>query len=180
MKNVDAKYFYAELKNKSEVIYDHCKDILSDKDVKWEPYYDFSIFKISNKLIDQEPILKKINEKYKIKLILVVKLEPYETYVWHTDSTRGASINMILSPHENKSYCLFGVPIKNSTKRMDFYELKYNPKTFYLFNTQVPHTVINFDKIRYIFSLEFVTEYDDLKYSDLYKWLRNENLLIDH
>jgi hypothetical protein len=177
---LDTKYFYAELKYKSEFIFDYCQSLLVNKDLKWIEYTGFDTFSLPNELISKEPLLRKINKQFKIEHIGIAKLEPHQTYVWHTDGIRGVSINMLVSSYEYKSHCFFGLPVKNIDNTMDLYELQYNPKTFYLFNNQVPHTVINFDKIRYMFSLIFMEKRDSLKYSDLYKWIRNENLLIDH
>jgi hypothetical protein len=48
-------------------------------------------------------------------------------------------------------------------------ELKYKPSTYYLFNTQVPHTVYNFETTRYLMSVEFAKDKDQLSFNDLLK-----------
>jgi hypothetical protein len=39
--------------------------------------------------------------------------------------------------------------------------------TYYLFNTQVEHTVYNFETTRYLLSIEFAKEKHKLKFEDI-------------
>ena len=116
----------------------------------------------------------KINEQFPINRAAVLMSEPYQNYEWHTDQYRGTCINMLLS-YDHVSHCLFG--IKKNETNVYFHELKYEPSTFYIFNNQFPHSVINFEKPRYLFSLEFAATADDLLYPELYKWVKSENLI---
>ena len=58
-----------------------------------------------------------------------------------------------------------------------FEELIFEEKTFYLYNTDMPHSVINFEQTRYMFSLKFKNA--DLTYKELYDWCE-ENDLLEH
>ena len=49
---------------------------------------------------------------------------------------------------------------------------KYKENKFYLFNNQEYHTIINFDKNRIIFTVEFEKNKDELKYEDLLKYVK--------
>ena len=48
-------------------------------------------------------------------------------------------------------------------------ELPYKLNTYYIFNTQVEHTVYNFETTRYLLSIEFAKEKHELKYEDIVK-----------
>jgi hypothetical protein len=48
-------------------------------------------------------------------------------------------------------------------------ELQYKPNTYYLFNTQVDHTVYNFESTRFLLSIEFQLDKDNLTFDQLLK-----------
>ena len=71
---------------------------------------------------------------------------------------------MLLSD-DGDSRCLFlndepGVVFKTK-------ELFYLPDTYYVFNTQVPHMVLNTAKPRYLFSVEFLEKDRGLTFDEL-------------
>jgi hypothetical protein len=89
----------------------------------------------------------------------VLRMEPNTCYNWHVDTDRKVGLNMLLSD-DGDSRCLFldgepGVVFKTQ-------ELQYEPDTYYVFKTQVPHTVLNTEDPRYLFSLEFLEEENKL------------------
>jgi hypothetical protein len=69
--------------------------------------------------------------------------------------------------NEVKSQCLFSEGETEATHV--FLELKYQPKTFYVFNNQVPHMVINYAQTRYLMSVEFQANKHKLTYEQLLK-----------
>jgi hypothetical protein len=71
---------------------------------------------------------------------------------------------MLLTPN-TRSFCAFGVDPNELVFKIE--ELKYKPNTYYLFNTQSPHTVYNFEATRYLLSVEFVKDRDQLSFEDL-------------
>lgn len=73
---------------------------------------------------------------------------------------------------DHHSHTLFGRNVTNTS--MHCLELRYEPGRFYLFNNQVPHTVINLDVNRYLFSLEFA---ESLSYFDLKQRFTDAGLL---
>jgi len=185
---------YCEFSSKSEFIWDYCQSILTHKNIekiKWPEYASWDFISISVEKLNQEPILKKINEKHKIKLIGILRTRPYSNYIWHKDLTRGLTINMLLSL-DHDSHCLFGkgeTAVESkiyssggmelaSNNIIYFNELEYKPKTFYLFNTQQLHTQYNFGKMRYLFTVEFLEDANSLSYEDVFGWMRDEDLLI--
>jgi hypothetical protein len=96
----------------------------------------------------------------------ILKLDPYICYDWHTDTRRGVGINMLLTP-EARSICAFAPNKEGAVFKIE--ELKYKPSTYYLFNTQVPHTVYNFETTRYLLSIEFAKDKEQLTYEKLLK-----------
>ena len=119
---------------------------LAKAQTDWVSYYNFEAMQVSPELLEQDSFLKKL-PAHKGGIL---KLEPHTCYNWHTDTDRPAGVNMLLST--GKSHCLFG---SNDAVSFPFVELRYEPSTYYAFNTQVPHTVLNFEQTRYIFSIEF-------------------------
>lgn len=125
----------------------------------WRPYFNFSALQVPFDLAYKDPVLTGIGLKYPLA-VGILRLDPYTTYDWHTDTKRGVSINMLLN--DVKSQCLFSVGETDATHK--FLELKYQPKTYYAFNNQVPHMVINFAQTRYLMSVEFQADKDELTF----------------
>lgn len=125
----------------------------------WQPYYNFSAVQVPFDLAFSDPVLAGIGAKHSLA-VGIVRLDPYTTYDWHIDTKRGVSINMLLN--DVKSNCLFSVGETEATHQ--FLELKYQPKTYYVFNNQVPHMVINFAQTRYLMSVEFKANKDELTF----------------
>jgi len=117
----------------------------------WGDYYNFEASPIPQEVALLDPVLANLANHYDFQAG-VLRLPPSTCYNWHTDTKRKVSINMLLSGFN--SHCLFA---KNKDDTvMQTAELKYKPSTYYVFDTQTPHTVINFNEPRYLFSVEFV------------------------
>lgn len=160
---LNAKQCYMAI-GKSSVIqkyFDENINVLS-----FQNYFGFEVSKIPLELVLTEPVLQSINEKFKIRSAGITKITPYRFYDWHVDTNRGVSINLLLTP-VCKSLVLFGNESKESNDQLDFIELVYEPKTFYLFNNQVKHCVINFDECRYLFTLEFELNKNVLNFDEV-------------
>ena len=141
-------------------------DNVDKNTLQYGEYFGFNMSLVSEDLYLQEPVLKEVNDKHKIKGCSIIKLDPYHCYVWHKDALRGAGINLLLTPNV-KSSVFFGMPIERSQDQVHFAEMKYEPNTLYLFNTQIMHTVYNFDEPRYLFSVEFEQSKDELSFYNL-------------
>ena len=70
-------------------------------------YYRFDVSVVPMDIILSEPVLKNINDKFEIQSGGIIRLNPNRCYMWHQDSVRGASVNLLLSP-EVESFVLFG------------------------------------------------------------------------
>jgi hypothetical protein len=118
---------------------------------EWQSYMGWNASIIPLESVLLEDTLAKVNNILPIKGAAVLKMEPHTCYKWHVDTGRGCSINMLL--RHTDSLCLFGKEI--NTQNLDITKLNYDYNKFYLFNTREPHTVINFDGMRYLFSVQF-------------------------
>ena len=162
---ISSKLCYKKL-NKSHIIKDHFKSVKDN--LKFNEYYGFDISLIDKDIWLSEPLLNEVNKKFKIKDCAYLKLNSYTNYKWHKDVIRGASINMLMTP-DAKSYTLFGE--EKSEDQIEFIKLDYESEYFYLFNTQMIHSVFNLDKTRYIFSVEFEKNKNELTYAELYNMI---------
>ena len=134
----------------------------------WQDYYNFKAIQVPVEMLSKDLFLVDLFRKHPF-VAGIVQLSPYVCYDWHIDSRRGVGVNMLLTP-EVKSHCLF-----TSTEgvQFPFEELVYEPDTYYLFNTQVRHTVINFYEPRYLFTLEFTADKDLLSFENLLEQIKN-------
>lgn len=152
---------YYEIGSKSTI-----KDEVFDVAItpgEWVKYFNFDARPILPEVILKDNFFKWLADRYSF-MGGVLKLDPYTCYNWHTDTRRGVGINMLLTPN-TRSYCAFGLDPSQFVFKIE--ELKYKPNTYYLFNTQVPHTVYNFETTRYLFSIEFEKDKDELTYAQL-------------
>lgn len=116
----------------------------------WVPYYNFFVTPVPWKILETDPFLVKLSKK-RMFHAGILKMDPNTCYNWHIDTDRKVGVNMLLLGEG--SQCLFlegepGVVVKTK-------ELKYEPDTYYVFNTQVSHMVITI-ATRYLFSIQFV------------------------
>lgn len=132
---------------------------------EWLPYYNFDAKQLPHELIFQDEFFVWLAQRYSF-IAGVLRLDPYTCYNWHTDTRRGVGVNMLLTPN-TRSFCAFAVDADQLVFKIE--ELKYKPNTYYLFNTQIPHTVYNFETTRYLMSVEFAKDRDELSFNDLLK-----------
>ena len=180
---------YKKLKDKSVFLYDFCSlgveavEKLPEEVVqeKLKYYCNLQAFDIPKKFYLQEPILEKINSQFEINLASVFLSQKQTGYPFHKDGHRNVTINMLIS--SGRSHSIFKIEDwpwegrKFVGEEWHFEELIFEEKTFYLYNTDMPHSVINFEQTRYMFSLKFKNA--DLTYKELYDWCE-ENDLLEH
>jgi hypothetical protein len=125
----------------------------------------------------QNPILAKINNQFEIEGAGFIRMDPKECYKWHVDFSRGVAVNMHMNPLEELSLCMFETEEINK-ERIKYLTLHYQPNTFYLFNTQINHSIITFARTRYLFTLQFKQPKEELSYYDVLNYwtsLTNSN-----
>ncbi len=159
---------YYELSNKSNITQD-LSDFSFSQTGKWFNYFNFQVKQIPQDLLNKDPFFVWLTERYKY-IAGVLKLEPYVCYDWHKDTRRGVGLNMLITPNIN-SYCLFAANRDTIVFKVD--ELQYKPNTYYLFNTQVDHTVYNFESTRFLLSIEFELDKDNLTFDQLLKDIKD-------
>lgn len=158
---------------KSEVILKFSQHINTWEN--WVKEDGFDWFVIIKTVWLREPLLKTINEMYPFKNCMIARMPPNTCYNWHHDFTRGLTINMLI--YNSNSHCLFGDTLDEFNDSIT--ELNYEVGYFYLFNTQHRHCVINFNQPRYVFSMTFEQEKDDLCYRDVYNWCLSQGLIYE-
>lgn len=154
---------YYEIGKKSTIVKELEDFAFSPSD--WLPYYNFDAKRIPPEIVFQDDFFIWLSHRYSF-VAGILKLDPYVCYDWHIDTRRGVGVNMLLTPFD-RSICAFKVDLDQTVFKID--ELKYKPGTYYLFNTQVSHTVYNFETTRYLMSIEFAKNKDELSFNDLLK-----------
>ena len=137
---------------------------VAKQDGGWFPHYNFRARPVPHEVIDKDPFLRWLGDRHEF-IAGVIKMDANEQYDWHVDTRRGVGINMLLE-HDDSALLFSDEPMMLVKKIRPY---KYEPNTYYLFNTQIPHCVINYSKPRYLFSVEFNKSKDELNYDDL--WL---------
>jgi len=133
----------------------------------------FQTHPVERKYWIKEPLLEKINQQFPIEKCGIMKMDPHTTYDWHTDETRGVCINWLIE--HTSSFCLFGEFIDEYN--LSVIRVPYETNKFFLFNNQILHTVTNFEGNRYVFTVVFEKQKDDLCYKDVYNWCKEQDLL---
>jgi len=146
---------FCPLKTKAKSISNCASTIIKD-DLKWEEHFGFDAFELSlDDVLNLEPVLKAVDDRHKIQRIGILRTHAKTMYDWHVDEFRLSCINLLIS-EDHHSHTLFGMQ-KNYINKI-ITELEYKPNTFYLFNNQIQHCVINLDRHRYLLSLYFEEE----------------------
>ena len=171
VENIDG--CFKEILFKSTFLKDYMNTISIDN---WGWINGWNAYLVDKDIWIKEQVLSKIDFKFPIKNAAILKTNPNRCYEWHVYDDRGATINLLLENHSH-SKCYFGRMSSESWDQYEIFECPYEKETFYLFNTQVPHTVINLQNHRYLFSIEFETPANKLKYSDIKHWCEDNNLV---
>jgi hypothetical protein len=137
----------------------------------WTQYYNFMATPVPSEILWADPFLSALANKRAFHAG-ILRMEPNTCYNWHVDTDRKVGLNMLLSD-DGGSRCLFldgepGVVFKT-------HELDYQPDTYYVFNTQVPHMVLNTVKPRYLFSVEFLGDDRGLTFEELCEDVKGMN-----
>ena len=152
---------YYELLNKS-TIRQGLLDIAHNS-TEWIDYFNFKAKLVPPEVLFEDEFFKWLVRRYDF-IAGILRLDPYTCYDWHTDTRRGVGINMLLTPH-SRSFCVFAPDRDEEVFKIE--ELPYKLNTYYIFNTQVEHTVYNFETTRYLLSIEFAKEKHELNYNDV-------------
>jgi hypothetical protein len=119
----------------------------------------FDIAKVPIYLIDKT--LQDFKSKFDASPV-IFRMQPWQFYRFHTDASRSCAINFLLEGTDSHTY--YGTETENE-EILNIRELKYKIDSYYLINTQLKHSVVNRDNVRYMFSMGFpsTTSYDDVR-----------------
>jgi len=151
--------FY-RIENESTIFEDLVKVAFDER--KFKSYFHFNVKVVHHSVVIKDPFLTALLEVHPF-IAGVLLIKPNSIYNWHIDDDRGSSLNMFLSG--GKSHCLFTDEASEMVSK--FEELYYEPKHYYLLNTQSTHCVVNFESPRLIFSLQFKDDKTKLSYEQL-------------
>lgn len=156
--------FYETVLVGSLVAKDLLNYALSTTPESWVKYYNFDAIPVHPNVLQQDPFLSYLAKK-RAFYTGILRMPPNTCYNWHVDTDRKVGLNMLLAD-DNKSRCLF-IEDENPGVVFTTKELKYQPGTYYVFNTQKPHMVLNTTQPRYLFSLEFMGKDSGLTFDEL-------------
>ena len=151
--------FFTPLGIKAGRFYDYLNELVT-KEHTWEKHFGFDAIPVDSRWIKVDYALRSVDKLQPIRALGVLRVPPNSFYNFHRDSYRLSTINMLIKQEEG--YCYFIEP--KDEHYSDITELVYEPRTYYLFNNQAIHGVINRTQPRYMLSLYFQNE---TKYSDL-------------
>lgn len=139
---------FTVLDKKSEILED-IQSIIQDEN-DWQPYYNFMAKQIPDEVVQKDSFLKALYAKEPF-MAGITKMNPATVYDWHTDSRRGVTINMLV----DAGFCMTLYTTSEPNYVRPIRPVEYKPEHYHLFNTQIPHSVLNFDRPRYLFTIEF-------------------------
>lgn len=146
---MDTSNFFVPLAYKCPITRPLLDFARSVPDEVWEDKLGFLITFVPDEIIDLDPYLRAIKAHYEVLAVLLC-LPPNTCYPWHTDATRRTALNMQLNAYD-QSCCVF-TKGRSDEQYFEIAQLKYQPDTYYVFNTQEEHMVMNFSEKRYMFS----------------------------
>lgn len=169
MTNNDNYYF--EISESYQNI-DSVKKFIPTATWEWVPY--MSVASNFHESIQVDPFIKDIVEQFNGKFKLY-KIPAKQVYHWHRDFKVGCSLNMVLEEYNSHSLFTLSERDKMSAEGSTTYvepiiELIYKPETWYIFNSQERHTVINLDsRDRVLFTLIMPKQ---TNYHDVLSWYK--------
>lgn len=123
-------------------------------------YFDYPI---TQQIVSNNPTLTKINKVLNISSSFIMEISKTSYVTWHYDVPRkGPAINLLLT-HDSRSFSIFTNTFNDMS---NIIECKYIPRTFCLYNTTIVHSILNFDKPRYLFSFVFERGKTDLEWKE--------------
>lgn len=142
------------------------------KDVWGSCFFDYNT---SMELVQSNETLSKIHNVLKISNCLILKLSSNSWMAWHYDLPRkGPALNLLLTP-ESRSFSVFTSMFPEVSNLV---ECKYVPHQFCLYNTDIVHSILNFETPRYLFSACFERGQTDLSWNETKDILSSLDLLL--
>jgi len=166
MGETSMKYFY-EVSVKSQI----AGELLSfaRSITRWERSYNFDAVEVPQELLTKDPVMSRLLKDYTF-IAGILRMSANTCYQWHVDAERQVGFNMLLED-VGGSHCIFA---ENTSEQVfPITELKYQPDTYYVLNTQKPHMVTNFTTPRYLFTVKFEKKDRQMVFDELKSNLQN-------
>ena len=147
--------------------------------IKRESFLDFTaLADDDNGIFFSDPFIKFVYDTFPQRLMRSPRIWkwPAKTkYFWHKDANNGCSINCVLKDY--KSLTIF-TDIESYTNNLEIKSivtLSYEPNRWYVFNSQMPHAIINYgDEDRYTVVLSFNRELG-ISFQEVVDWYKNHS-----
>jgi hypothetical protein len=143
-------------------ILDIIENHISSAEWRWLPWNYVCINLPRNDLTSKDSFVDMLIEKG--GSLCLYKIPANTSYNWHKDASIGVSLNMVLTDYN--CHTIFSTGHYDYMNAMNFpildkiVELKYEPKKWFLFNSQIRHSVVNLDhRDRYLLTITFPKEY---------------------
>jgi hypothetical protein len=137
----------------------------------WVPFMNISIdFQktLGLELIKQDSLLDKLRDKFD-GIMRLYMFPGMTVYNWHRDVEMGCSMNLVMEDYD--SHTLFN-PTDKKEILDNVVELKYEKNKWYLFNSQILHSVVNVDlRDRLLLTITFPKH---VQYQEILDFLKSE------
>lgn len=129
----------------------------------------------SQELIKNNETLNKVSKVLEVSHCVVMEISKNSQVPWHYDFPRkGPALNLLLTPNA-RSHSLFTYNIPDTSNLI---ECKYPAHQFVLYNTDIIHSILNFEIPRYLFSVCFERGKTDLSWIEAKQVFSNLDLLV--
>jgi len=133
------------------VITDELTEYSRRNDLVWSIRKDADLSSIPLEMLDTDPVLKRLKEKFSVDPFLV-RQRANTFYHWHQDAQRACALNMSLGTY--KSHTIF-TEATSLSAMCNIEELVYRPNEMTLLNVKKFHSVLNLETDRIIFTMSF-------------------------
>jgi len=159
--------FY-KLTNQTNLV-DTLKRFIQDPRVNWYTKNAFDVAAVPRFVVESDATIVKLMERFDARPA-ILKMNPMTFYRFHIDEFRNAALNLLVEGWDSETF--YGEPTDNE-EIMSISQLVYEPNCMYLLNTKKPHSVINKNNPRYVFSLGFN---DPLTYEQVVEFCKEHAL----
>lgn len=170
---MNTEHFYYKIEQMPSYL-DQVKEYAKTANWTWVPFMNISIdFQktLGLQLIKKDKMLSGLQSNFYAEMRLYM-FPSMTVYNWHRDVEMGCSLNLVMDDYS--AHTLFN-PSDKKEIIDNVVELKYEKNKWYLFNSQILHSVINVDsKDRVLLTITFPK---NVTYNDVADYLKLEGIL---
>jgi hypothetical protein len=170
---MNTKHLYYKIEQEPNFL-DQVKEYAKTVNWIWIPFMNIALDfpkTLGFQLIKTDKMLSGLQSKFNAEMRLYM-FPSMTVYNWHRDVETGCSLNLVMDDYS--AHTLFN---PNDKKEIidSVVELKYEKNKWYLFNSQILHSVINVDsKDRVLLTITFPK---NVTYNDVADHLKSEGIL---